>query len=92
MDDIPILYCYIWRNLKQGCHCECIVNINSVIPYVRKVVHTAPKLVYSDIFKEMEKMRLVRLIGTDKCIILNNSICEKKLRRLKDYIFPISPS
>lgn len=87
-NNIPILYCYIHRNLKNGFRTECIIPISSLIPLMRKVVHTCPKMIQIEIFKEMEEMNLIKMIGVDKCIILNNNNYEKKL---KEYAFPIHP-
>jgi len=84
----PLLYCYIYRNLKNGCNSEVIVQTNSLIPLMRKVVHTCPKIIQTEIFKEMEGMGLLRMIGSDRCIILKNKEAEK---RLKEYAFPIHP-
>lgn len=93
-EELPLLdlYCYIYRNIRKGWNTNVVLSISCIIPYVKRVVHTAPKLIYTDIFKEMEKMKLIRLIGTDRCIILNNKQAEKRMKRLNEYVFPINPS
>jgi hypothetical protein len=87
-NQIPILYCYIYRNIKNGSNQEVIVTINSIIPLMRKVVHTCPRLIQTEIFKELEEFGLIKRIGMDKCLLLNNKEVEK---RLKEYAFPIHP-
>lgn len=82
------LYAYIYRNIKNGYRTNCIVPISCLIPHMRKVIHTCPKIIQLNIFKEMEEMGLIRMIGCDRCIILDNKIYEK---RLKEYAFPIHP-
>lgn len=85
---VPILYSYIYRNIKNGHNTNCIVTVNSVVPLMRRVVHTCPRIIQSEIFKEMEQMGLLRMIGSDRCMILPNTECEKQL---KEYAFPIHP-
>lgn len=86
--EIPILYAYIHRNMRNGYRTDTIVSTNSLIPLMRRVVHTCPRLIQTEIFKEMEGMGLLRMMGCDRCIILNNKESEKKL---KEYAFPIHP-
>lgn len=86
--EIPLLYAYIYRNIRNGYSQEVIVPINSIVPLMRKVVHTCPRIIQTEIFKEMESMGLIRIIDNDKCLILINKDAEK---RLKEYVFPIHP-
>ena len=77
--------------MRNGYRTEVIIPINSIIPFMKRVVHTAPRVLYYEILKEMEEMKLVKLIGNNKILILNNKDCEKTLKRLKEYVFPINP-
>lgn len=58
---------------------------------MRKVIHTAPKFIFSNILKDMESYNLIKIIK-EKVLITNNKSHLSKLKKLKEYIFPINPN
>jgi hypothetical protein len=86
-EEVPILYAYIFRNIRTKYRCNVIIPIEELIPLMRKVVHTCPRLIHKEIIFEMEEMGLIKMYGKDKCILLNNK-CEQKC---KEYAFPVHP-
>jgi hypothetical protein len=88
--NIPLLYAYIYRNIKEGCD-ERVVEKKKAIVLMRKVVHTAPRVIYAKIFEELEQMNLINIVNRDNIIIKNSKVCEIQLKKLKEYIFPLSP-
>ena len=91
-DNIPILYVYIFKNIKDNCF--RISNSDQVMFAVKNVIRRAPKIVVRQILTEMEQMQLLKRCD-DRCRryeLLNNSLYDRKLKLLKDYIFPLNPN
>jgi hypothetical protein len=87
-DNPPILYLYILRNLKKASQ-NNIIGLCDALHSLRKVVHTAPKIVLSGIVEELIEMEL--LIKNDKFFMIkDNKKINKKMERLKDYVFPLA--
>lgn len=90
--EIPLLYCYIYRNLKNGTDIGLPIEFKEVIIRMRKVIHTAPRVVYEDIFDEFINLGLIKRINSQRCIIIYNAEAEKRLKKLNDYAFPLNKS
>lgn len=91
MSNIPSLYVYIYKNIKKENQTGVIINRNILISRIKRVVHTAPRIVYKSIFDEMEEMRMIKKVNSDGYIILNNPHCERLLKKSNEYAFPIHP-
>lgn len=91
MEDIPIIYAYIYRNIKNISYRCRIIDSEVVIKSLRKIIYKAPATVYRDIFTDMEKMGLLKRLDRRKYLLLSNQACDKKIKRLKEYVFPITP-
>ncbi len=90
MDDIPILYLYMFRNIKR-------ISSNEVIEYckfveaLRKVIHKAPFPVYTKIAQEMLNYGLFEYVNKHFIRVKTNKDIDKKLRELKEFCFPLTP-
>jgi len=89
-EKIPILYAYIYRNLKEKNEGN-ILEMNRAIFIMKRILRKAPKIIYREICEELIQFQLLKKINRDNYIILNNPSCEKQIERLRDYIFPITP-
>ena len=87
---LDILYCYIYRNIKKGCCKSRWINSSRAYSIIKRIVHTAPKVVYNEIIKELEIKKLIKISG-DRIIILTNRGAERQLAKLKEYVFPFNP-
>jgi len=89
MDDIPILYAYIYRNIKKNN--SNIINIETARICLRTIIVKCPRGFYRDIFDECVTMGLLKRIKRDNYKILDNrNIRLKVKKKLKEHIFPLS--
>lgn len=85
-DDVPIIYALFYTHIKEGWK-ERYIPQKLVFIALRKTIYRLPKSIYYQILREMEGLELIKRISQSRFQILDMPDCDKKIEKLKDYLF-----
>lgn len=88
MDELPILYVYMYRQILNG-KPDKLRSRNDIIHAMRKVVHTCSAKVSDEIINELIIMGFINKLNTEKYLVRTNSKLDLSLRRVLPSSFPI---
>jgi hypothetical protein len=85
-------YAYMYRNIRDS-STEKIITSEKAIMALRKIMHTAPRVVFREILYELQEMNLIKILNKEKIAILKSThLCDKQLKKIRPYVFPLNPT
>lgn len=88
--NIPILYLYIYRNIKESNKNKIYLTNKDISISINNIIRKVPAKLRQEICDEMEIYKLLKKINREKYLIITNKTIERNLRKLKEYIFPFT--
>jgi len=86
MNDIPIVYAYLYMKIKESNKTE-IININPLRERVCRIIHKKsgiPKFLVKDMIEELIEMGLIKRLNFNTYKIIENK-CYKKIKQKEFY-------
>lgn len=85
--DVPIIYAFFYSSIKEQSNNYRYISQKAVFIALRKTIYRLPTAIYYEILKEMEELKLIKRVNRLKIMVLSRPDCDKKIKKLKDYVF-----
>lgn len=85
MDEIPVLYLHLIKNIKRCSNVE-IIEYDKYVKAIRTVIHKAPAILYFQIAEELERFGAITRINHKFIRLENKKSIDLELKKLEKSI------